>query len=89
MPYMKEKEIKKEKPVKKTRRSKKKKKVDNTNLNLFVYNEECKLEIMKVPRQFTKNYITDFGVLTVRTKSELTNWLSILQMREIAQNQTI
>ena len=83
MPYMKEKEIKKEKPVKKTRRSKKKKKVDNTNLNLFVYNEECKLEIMKVPRQFTKNYITDFGVLTVRTKSELTNWLSILQ------NQTI
>ena len=87
---MKEKEIKKDKPVKKTRRSKKKKKVDNTNLNLFVYNEECKLEIMKVPRQFTKNYITDFGVLTVRTKSELTNWLSILQMRErIAQNQTI
>jgi hypothetical protein len=83
MPYMKEKEIKKEKPVKKTRRSKKKKKVDNTNLNLFVYNEECKLEIMKVPRQFTKNYITDFGVLTVRKKSELTNWLSILQ------NQTI
>ena len=45
---------------------------------------------MKVPREFTKNYITDFGVLTVRTKSELTNWLSILQMRErIAQNQTI
>ena len=83
MPYMKEKEIKKEKPVKKTRRSKKKKKVDNTNLNLFVYNEECKLEIMKVPREFTKNYITDFGVLTVRKKSELTNWLSILQ------NQTI
>ena len=84
MPYMKEKEIKKEKPVKKTRRSnKKKKKVDNTNLNLFVYNEESKLEIMKVPRQFTKNYITDFGVLTVRTKSELTNWLVNLQ------NQTI
>lgn len=86
MPYMKKKEIKieKENPVKKTRRSnKKKKKVDNTNLNLFVYNEESKLEIMKVPRQFTKNYITDFGVLTVRTKSELTNWLSNLQ------NQTI
>ena len=80
---MKEKEIKKDKPVKKTRRSKKKKKVDNTNLNLFVYNEECKLEIIKVPREFTKNYITDFGVLTVRTKSELTNWLSNLQ------NQTI
>jgi len=80
---MKEKEIKKDKPVKKTRRSKKKKKVDNTNLNLFVYNEECKLEIMKVPRQFTKNYITDFGVLTVRTKSELTNWLESLK------NQTI
>lgn len=81
---MKEKDIRKEKPVKKTRRSnKKKKKVDNTNLNLFVYNEESKLEIMKVPRQFTKNYITDFGVLTVRTKSELTNWLSNLQ------NQTV
>jgi hypothetical protein len=84
MPYMKEKEIKKEKPVKKTRRgTKKKNKVDNSNLNLFVYNEESKLEIVKVPRQFTKNYITDFGVLTVRTKSELTNWLSNLQNQSI------
>ena len=80
---MKEKDIRKEKPVKKTRRSKKKKKVDNTNLNLFVYNEESKLEVIKVPREFTKNYINDFGVLTVRTKSELTNWLSNLQ------NQTV
>ena len=80
MPYMKEKEIKKEKPVKKTRRSSKKKKFRRTDMNMFVYNNEQKLEIIKVPNKFAKNYISDFGVLTVRTREEVENWLYNLQM---------
>ena len=61
---MKEKEIKKEKPVKKTRRSPKKKKLYRTDMNMFVFNNEQKLEIIKVPNKYAKNYITDFGVMT-------------------------
>jgi len=80
MPYMKEKEIKKETPVKKTRRSSKKKKVKRTDMNMFVYNNEEKLEIFKVPNKFAKNYISDFGVMTVRTREEIETWLYNLQM---------
>jgi hypothetical protein len=80
MPYMKEKEIKKEKPVKKTRRSSKKKKVKRTDMNMFVFNNEEKLEIIKVPNKFAKNYISDFGVMTVRTREEIETWLYNLQM---------
>jgi len=80
MPYMKEKEIKKEIPVKKTRRSSKKKKVKRTDMNMFVYNNEEKLEIFKVPNKFAKNYISDFGVMTVRTREEIETWLYNLQM---------
>ena len=77
---MKEKEIKKEKPVKKTRRSSKKKKVKRTDMNMFVFNNEQKLEIIKVPNKFAKNYISDFGVMTVRTREEIETWLYNLQM---------
>jgi hypothetical protein len=77
---MKEKEIKKENPVKKTRRSSKKKKVKRTDMNMFVYNNEEKLEIFKVPNKFAKNYISDFGVMTVRTREEIETWLYNLQM---------
>jgi hypothetical protein len=77
---MKEKEIKKEKPVKKTRRSSKKKKVKRTDMNMFVFNNEEKLEIIKVPNKFAKNYISDFGVMTVRTREEIETWLYNLQM---------
>jgi len=80
MPYMKEKEITKEKPVKKTRRSSKKKKVKRTDMNMFVYNNQQKLEIIKVPNKFAKNYISDFGVMTVRTREEIETWLYNLQM---------
>ena len=78
---MKEKEIKKETPVKKTRRSPKKKKLYRTDMNMFVFNNEQKLEIIKVPNKYAKNYITDFGVMTVRTREEIETWLYNLQMQ--------
>ena len=78
---MKEKEIKKEKPVRKTRRGSKKKKVKRTDMNMFVFNNEQKLEIIKVPNKYAKKYITDFGVMTVRTREEIETWLYNLQMQ--------
>jgi hypothetical protein len=80
MPYMKEKEIKKEKSVKKAKVTSKKKKVHRTDMNMFVYNDDNKLEILKVPNKYAKNYISDFGVLTVRTRQEVESWLYNLQM---------
>lgn len=77
---MKEKDIKKEKSVKKTRRGSKKKKVYRTDMNMFVFNND-KLEIIKVPNKYAKNYITDFGVMTVRTREEIESWLYNLQMQ--------
>jgi hypothetical protein len=65
--------------VKKTRRNNKKK-VNRTDMNMFVYNNENKLEIFKVPNKYAKNYISDFGVLTVRTREEIETWLYNLQM---------
>lgn len=79
---MKEKEIKKEKSGKKTRRSPKKKKFHRTDMNMFVFNSEQKLETIKVPNKFAKNYISDFGVMTVRTREEVEAWLYNLQMQE-------
>jgi hypothetical protein len=67
-----------ERSVKKTRRNKKK--VNRTDMNMFVYNNENKLEIFKVPNKYAKNYISDFGVLTVRTREEIETWLYNLQM---------
>ena len=78
---MKEKEIKKEKSVKKTRRSPKKKKIPRTDMNMFVFNSEQKLETIKVPNKFAKNYISDFGAMTVRTREEVETWLYNLQMQ--------
>jgi hypothetical protein len=74
---MKEKEIKKEKPVKKTRRRKKKPvKRDWKTLRFMCINEENKFEIIEFPSVLGKNYIETFGLLTVRTKQEIKNWLT-------------
>ena len=50
-------------------------------MNMFVFNNEQKLEIIKVPNKQAKNYITDFGVMTVRTREEIETWLYNLQMQ--------
>ncbi len=65
------------KPVKKTRRKKKKPvKRDWKTLRFMCINEEGKFEIIEFPSVLGQNYIDTFGLLQVRTKAEITNWLS-------------
>ena len=65
------------KPVKKTRRKKKKPvKRDWKTLRFMCINEEDKFEIIEFPSVLGKNYIETFGLLTVRTKQEIKNWLT-------------
>lgn len=66
------------KPVKKTRRNKKKKivKRDWKTLRFGCINEFNKFEIIEFPSSLGKNYVETFGLLTVRTKQEIKNWLA-------------
>jgi hypothetical protein len=70
---------KSEKTVSQKPKSKKKKSVkkrDWTTLRFMCLNNEGKFEIIEFPSVLGKNYIDTFGLLTVRTKEEITNWLS-------------
>jgi hypothetical protein len=53
----------------------KKSKSDWSKLRLMVTNESGNFEIMEVPTTLRMEYVRNFGVLTVRTKEELQNWL--------------
>lgn len=65
------------KPVKKTRRKKKKTvKRDWKTLRFMCINEEDKFEIIEFPSVLGQNYIDTFGLLQVRTKEEIQNWLN-------------
>ena len=65
------------KPVKKTRRKKKKLvKRDPNTLRLMFINEDSKFEIIEFPAFLKGSYIKTFGTLTVRTKEEMKNWLA-------------
>ena len=62
---------------KKTRRKKKPvaKRKPRTHMNFMVINNEQKFERMLIPNSLGQSYIDTFGLLTVRTKEELENWL--------------
>ena len=65
------------KPVKKTRRKKNKTvKRDWKTLRFMCINEEDKFEIIEFPSVLGQNYIDTFGLLQVRTKQEIQNWLN-------------
>jgi hypothetical protein len=47
-----------------------------THMSFFVINNEEKIEKILIPNSLGKSYIDTFGLLTVRTKEEVENWLS-------------
>ena len=47
-----------------------------THMNFMVINSEEKIEKMLIPNSLGQSYIDTFGLLTVRTKEEVENWLS-------------
>jgi hypothetical protein len=44
-------------------------------MNFMVINDEQKFERMLIPNSLGQSYIDTFGLLTVRTKEEVENWL--------------
>jgi len=54
---------------------KKSKKVDNSILNLWVINEECSIEQIKVPINLRGEFVRNFGVEKLSLKSEVESWL--------------
>lgn len=46
-----------------------------THMNFMVINSGEKFERMLIPNALGQSYIDTFGLLTVRTKEEVENWL--------------
>jgi len=75
-----EKDIKKNKPKtspKRIKNSTTSKMRSKDYMNLFVINDDDKLEIVKIPTRLNKNYIETFGVLSVQKKEDIINWLNL------------
>jgi len=68
-----EKPKKSRKVVKNAETSKRK---PRTHMNFMVINSEGGIEKMLIPNSLSQSYIDTFGLLTVRTKEEIKNWLS-------------
>ena len=49
---------------------------DWETLRFMCINEEDKFEIIEFPSVLGQNYIDTFGLLQVRTKQEIKNWLN-------------
>jgi hypothetical protein len=58
------------------KKSKKSERIIKTHMNFFVINEEDKVDKILVPCSMAQSYIDTFGLLTVRTKEEVENWLN-------------
>lgn len=63
------------KPRKVVKNSENKRK-PRTHMNFLVINNEEKIENILIPNSLSQSYIDTFGLLTVRTKEEVENWLS-------------
>lgn len=55
----------------------------STDLNLFVYNENCELEIMKVPIKYRMDFVYRFGVMSAPSKERVIEWLESIKSVEI------
>lgn len=50
-----------------------------TELNLWAYNENCDLEMVKVPIQHRMNFLYRFGVMTPPDKQQVLEWLESIK----------
>ena len=55
----------------------------STDLNLFVYNENCDLEIMQVPIKYRMDFLYRFGVMTPPSKERVIEWLESIKSVEL------
>lgn len=61
--------------------TKKRKKV--TDLNLWTYNDNCELEMVKVPIEYRMDFLYRFGVMTPPDKQQVIDWLESIKSVEI------
>ena len=73
----------KKKTTTKKTNTKKVAKKRSTDLNLFVYNENCELEIMKVPIKYRMDFLYRFGVMSAPSKERVIEWLESIKSVEI------
>jgi len=69
--------------TKKKTTTKKVTKKRSTDLNLFVYNENCDLEIVKVPIKYRMDFLYRFGVMTPPDKQQVIDWLESIKSVEL------
>jgi hypothetical protein len=65
---------KSEKYTKKSNNSKSKR-VKITNLNMWTYNDDCKLEMVKIPIEHRMGFLNNFGFLDIPSKQKVMEWL--------------
>lgn len=70
----------KKKPTRKARKPRRKKIKD---LNLWTYDENQELAIVKVPVKYRMDFLRKFGVLEPANKSEVVSWLKEIKNQEV------
>jgi hypothetical protein len=57
--------------------SKKRKKLDNSQMNIWVLNDSCEIEQIKIPTNLRMEFISTFGVEKLTYKPLVESWLNI------------
>jgi len=57
--------------------ARKKKKVDNSIMNIWVLNDQNDIELVKIPTDFRVDFISTFGVERLAYKPLVESWLSL------------
>jgi hypothetical protein len=57
--------------------SKKRKKLDNSQMNIWVLNDSCEIEQIKIPTNLRMEFISTFGVEKLTYKTLVESWLNI------------
>lgn len=56
---------------------KRKKKVDNSIMNIWVFNDSCDIEQIKIPTELRMEFISTFGVEKLTYKPLVESWLNL------------
>ena len=64
-----------------TRKTTRRKK--STDLNLWTYDENCNLTIVKVPIKYRMDFLYRFGVMTPPDKQRVMDWLESIKSVEV------
>lgn len=55
---------------------KRKKKVDNSIINIWVFNDDCEFEQIQIPTELRMDFVKNFGVEKLSYKPLVETWLN-------------